>query len=187
MRRVELAVRQAEGVAGEQAAAALVPHAVVVPRVAGCVEQAQGAIGQVQFHAVGAFEHALGAHRHHRADRALHLVGTVDGAGTGDQFGRIDQVTRAQRVHDQPGVGQRGHQRARTTGVVQVHVRGDHPVDRIARHAGGFERVQQARHRVARAGVDEGGAAALDHQVRGIEVRPLITGVNGPDAVAERG
>jgi hypothetical protein len=40
---------------------------------------------------------------------------------------------------------------------------------------------------VARAGVDEGSAAALDHQVRGIEVRPLVTGVDAPDAVAVRG
>jgi hypothetical protein len=40
-RRVELAVRQAEGVAGEEAAAALVPDAMVVARVARRVEELQ--------------------------------------------------------------------------------------------------------------------------------------------------
>ena len=72
-------------------------------------------------------------------------------------------------------------------GVVEVHVRGDHPVDRLARHPGGFEHRQQPRHRVARARVDESGAAALDDQVGCVEVRPLVAGVDRPHAVRECG
>ena len=52
-RGVELAVRQAEGVAGEEAPAALVPDAVVVHRVAGRVEEDERPAGELERHAVG--------------------------------------------------------------------------------------------------------------------------------------
>ena len=71
-------------------------------------------------------------------------------------------------------------------GVIEMHVGRDDEVDRVAREPGGGERGEQARHRVVGAGVDEGGAAALDDQVRGVEERPVKAGVDDTDAVGQR-
>ena len=91
----------------------------------------------------------------------------------------------AARVHEQPCPRQFLHQRTGAAGVVQMHVRGDHPVHRVARQAQGFQRPQQARHGVGGAGVDEGGAAAVHDQVGGVEAVAVEAGVDGVDAVAE--
>ena len=61
------------------------------------------------------------------------------------------------------------HQQADAAGVVEVDVGRDDEVDRVGVEPGGGERGEQARHRVVGAGVDEGGAAALDDQVGGVE------------------
>jgi hypothetical protein len=185
--RVELPVRQAEGVAGEEAAAAFVPDAMVVAGVARRVEERQRPLREVDHLAVGALHHPLSVHRNHRAVGALHLGFAVDCPGAGKQQRRIDQVSGAARVHHHPRRRQRGHQRTGTAGVVEVHMRRNHPVHRVAWHAGGIERRQQPRHRVAGTGVDEGCSALLDDQVRGVELRSLVAGVDCPDAVAEGG
>ena len=63
---------------------------------------------------------------------------------------------------------------------------GDDEVDRVAVEAGGGERREQARQRVIGAGVDEGGAATFDDEVRGVEQRPVKAGVDDTDAVRQR-
>ena len=98
---------------------------------------------------------------------------------------RIDEVARAARMRDQPRPRQLLHQQADAAGVVEVHVGRDHVVDRVGRQAGGVERGEQARHRMVGAGIDEGGAAAFDDQVGGVEERPMKAGVDDVDAVAE--
>ena len=69
--------------------------------------------------------------------------------------------------------------------MVQVHVGGDHPVDRIAGQPQGIQRGQQARHGEVGAGVDEGGAAVFDDQVGRIEQRSVKAGVDGVDAISQ--
>ena len=78
------------------------------------------------------------------------------------------------------------HQQADAAGVVEMDVGRDDVVDRVDVEAGAGERGEQARHRVVGAGVDEGGAAALDDQVGGVEERPMKAGVDDVDAVRQR-
>src|SRR5438105_4864 len=70
-------------------------------------------------------------------------------------------------------------------GVVEMDVRRDDVVDRVDADPGALERGEQARHGVVGTGVDEGGAAALDDQVGGVEERPVKAGVDDADAVAD--
>ena len=96
------------------------------------------------------------------------------------------EILRALRVRDQARVRQVRHQQADAAGVVEVHMGRDHEVDRVVCQACRGEGRQQARHRVVDAGVDEGGAAALDDQVGGIESRAVKTGVDDVDTVRDR-
>ncbi len=88
-------------------------------------------------------------------------------------------------MHDQARPRQLLHQQADAAGMVEVHVGGDHHVDRLGLESGGVERGEQARHRVVGAGVDEGGATVLDDQVGGVEARAMKAGVDDVDAVVE--
>ena len=186
MRAVELAVGQAEGVASEEAAAAFIPDAVVVARVAGGVQEGQKSAGKADRHAVFAAHHACLRYADHLAVGARDLVGTVDGTGAVHQGRRIDQVRRAPRVDHEPRARQALHQQADTAGMVQVYVRRDDVVHRVTRQAVGLERGQKARHRIIGAGVDEGRVPVFDDQVARIETRSVEAGVDDVDAVVQR-
>ena len=69
--------------------------------------------------------------------------------------------------------------------MVQVHVGGDDPVHRVALQAQRLQGGQQARHAEVGAGVDEGGTAAFDHEVGGVEVVPVEAGVDGVHALVQ--
>ena len=63
---------------------------------------------------------------------------------------------------------------------------GDHEFDRVARHADLRQRLEQARHRVLSAGVDESGPAGFDDEIAGVVPGPLKPGVYDVHAVRER-
>ncbi len=180
---VQLAIGQAEGVAAEYAPAAGVVDGVVVACMAGRVEAAQDAPGQVHLVAIGSFDHAPGRHWLERAVAAPHLLFAVDRRGSGPQFRRVDHVPCAARMHRQPCVRQGGHQPAGAAGVIQMHMGEDQPIDIGNRQSGLGQGLHQPRLRVVGAAVDEGAASVLDHQIGGVEVRPLEAGVDGVDAV----
>ena len=98
---------------------------------------------------------------------------------------RIDHVALATRMNDQGRARQLAHQRAGAAGMVEVHMRRDHELDGRARQAQRLERGQMARQREVGAGVDEGGAPAVDDEKRRVEARAMEAGVDGEDAVAE--
>ncbi len=183
---VELAVRETEGVAGEEAPARLVPDAVVMHRVTRRVEELQRPAGKLDRHAVGRLEDALGRHRHQRAVRAFDLLGAVHRGRAFHQVHGVDQVSRAARMDDEPRFRQLLHQEARAAGVVEMHVGGDDVVDRIDAEPDRVECREQARHRVVGARVDEGGTVALDDQVGGVESRAVKAGIDDVDAMADR-
>ena len=182
---VELAVGDTEAVAGEPGPRALVPHRKVVEGVAGRVREQQRPAGKLQHLSVPGFEHALQRRRHQAAIGLLEQGIAIDLARAGGQLRRIDEMRRTARMHHQLRRRQLAQQRARTTGMVEVDVGGDEPVDRVRRQPRGIERREHVRHAVQGAAVDEGRAAVLDHQVRGAERRPLAeAGVDDGDAVA---
>lgn len=146
LRTVQLAVGDAEGIAGEPAAAARIPHAVVVQRVARRVQQDQLAAGQIDAVAVFGHHHTLLRNRLDATIAARDLLGTINGGGTGNQPGRIDHVRRAARVQHRLCVRQLLHQQAGAAGVVQVHVGQQQPVDRVHTQAGVRQRLQHGRH-----------------------------------------
>jgi len=120
-----------------------------------------------------------------RAVRALDLLGPVDRRRSLHELGRVDQVAGAARVDHQPGPRQVLHQQAGAAGVVEVDMGRDDQIDRIDRQAQARQGRHQVRHRVVGPGVDEGGAAVLDDQVGGVEVRPEEGGVDDVDAVRQ--
>ena len=128
---------------------------------------------------------AFGRHRNQLAVAVLDFLGTVHGRRAGNQLRWIDHVPRTARMHDQSRVRQLLHQRAGTTGVIQMHVGQDHIVDRIDWNVLGLKLRQQARHRIVRTDIDKGGVAALDDQMAGVELRTKESGVDRADAVVE--
>ncbi len=180
---IELAIGQAEGVAGETAAAGRVPDRVVMARMAGGVQAGQDTAGQVHFVAVGSLDHALGRDRPQATVVALHDVLAVHLAGTGPQLRRVDHVPRAARMHHQARIGQLRHQLARAAGMVQVHVGENQPVHGPRFQSGVGECMQQSRDRMIGPAVDEGGPVLFHHQVGGVEVRPVESGIDGVNAV----
>ena len=147
-----------------------VPDAVVVHRVAGRVEEASAAGRRarsscrrcVAHHALastGPTRRRTSARSPPRRRRAVALL---------IRWRRVDQVTRAARMDDQP--------RARAACCISRPTPpawsrwtwvGDDVVDRRrASSPAAAERGEQARHRVVRAGVDERRAAALDDRGR---------------------
>ena len=185
LRRVELAVAQAEGVAREPAPRRLVPDAVVVPRVPGRVDEGQGPAREFHRHAFRAGHHTLGRHRHQMAVGPVHLLLAVHRQGALVQRGRVHHVACAARVHQGTGPRQFAHQQPHAAGMVQMHVGGDDPVHRIARQAHRVQRGQQARHAEVGAGVDERGAAVLHHEVGCIELVAVEAGVDGVQALIQ--
>jgi hypothetical protein len=149
------------------------------------VEEHERPTGELQRHPVRGLEHAIGADMNERAVGALHLLRAVDRGRASHEARRIDQVAGAARMRDQPGPGQLLHQQADAAGMVEVHVGGDHHLDRLRCQAGGVERGQEARHRVVGAGVDEGGTPFLDDQEGGVEAGAMKAGVDDVDAVIE--
>jgi hypothetical protein len=75
-------------------------------------------------------------------------------------------------------LGQRAQQRARTTRVVEVHVREDDVVDPLGRNAPSRERIEHARHGGRSGAIDDHRAAVLDHQVHGRLHLAVVDGVD---------
>mmetsp|Transcript_11370 Transcript_11370/g.22085 ORF Transcript_11370/g.22085 Transcript_11370/m.22085 type:complete len:294 (-) Transcript_11370:117-998(-) len=182
---IEVAVGQAEGIAGEPAAAALVPEGMVMLGMARAVNQAQRPAAEVDDLFVMRGQRTLRRHRHQLAIAALHFLLAIDGPRAQPQGLGVDQMAQAARMHQRARAGQGLHDQAHAAGMIQVHMGRDHPVHRVARQPERIQRRQQARGSVVGAGVDEGGMAVLDHQIGRIEARALEAGVDGIDAVAE--
>ena len=86
-------------------------------------------------------------------------------------------------MHREFRVRQVLHQLPRATGVVEVYVREDDPVDVFRLEVGGFDGREEMRQRMRCAAVDEGAAAVFDDEVGGVERRTAEGGVDGVDAV----
>ncbi len=182
LRAVQLAVGNAEGIAGEPAAAACIPHAVMVQCVARGVQQHQLAAGQVDTVAVLGHHHTMFGNGLDTTIAARDFLGTVHRRGTGNQPGRVDHVRRTARVQHCLCVGQLLHQQAGAAGVVQVHVREQQPVHRVNGQTRVGQRLQHRRHRQAGATVDERGAVVFNDQIGRVEVGTLEAGIDGVDA-----
>ena len=70
-------------------------------------------------------------------------------------------------------------------GVIEVHVGEEQELDRVAFDAELRERGQHQRYGGVRTGIDDGGASAGHHDVRGIHLGSHVFGVDGGDAVGE--
>jgi hypothetical protein len=177
-------VAQPEGVTGEPAPRGGVPDAVVVAGMAGGVGEQQLAAGQLHLQAIVCDLGALDVDGQHLAVGAQHFFRPVDRGGAGPQRARVHHVALAAGVHQQRGVGAGLHQLAGAAGVVQVHVGGDHVLHIFGGHTEGLQRGQDAWYARCSAGVDDGGAALVNHHEGGVEAWPGEAGVHGVDAQA---
>ncbi len=87
-------------------------------------------------------------------------------------------------MHQQGGIGQRLHQSADTTGVVQVHVGGNHKLHLARLNTPLFQKVQDDGNGVVGSSFDDGVLAPPFQQVAG---RQLVTdhpGIDTGDIVA---
>ncbi len=180
---VQFPVGDAEGVAGEDVAAARVVDADVVTGVPGRVEKAKLASVQADRVALGRFDQPLRGHGNDLAVQPARALFSVHRDRRGEQRRRIDHVSRAPRVHGHARVGQVCQQQARRAGMVQVHMGQDHVVDLLGCDVAGTQRRDHARHRGAVRGVDDRGAPVLDDQVDRGQHRSLVAGVDRADPV----
>ena len=184
---VEVAIGDAEIVPGKDPARVEVDDTVVVQRVAGRVDEFQVPSADADALAVARHEHAVLGDRHDVPVELPVAVLTVDRYRAGDELCRVDQVTGAPRVRGATGVRQVAHQLARATGVVEVDVRRQDPVDLVAPDAACLERCEQIRHRQRGARIHERRTPVVHQKVAGVKLRPDIVGVDGRNAVREVG
>ena len=184
-RRIELAVGEAEGVAGENAGGAVIDDGLVMQRVPGRVHAFEGAAGEFESLAVLGDGDAFALDGQDFAVQLRIQLVAIHGARAGDELGGVEHVRRAARMHHAGGARQRAHERARAAGMVEVHVREEQEVHRVGRDLQLFERREDQRNGRVRAGVDDRRAAARDDDVRGIHLRPHVFRVDGGDAVGE--
>ena len=132
------------------------------------------------------YHHPFSRDRHQLAVQLPVQGLAVHGDRAGHQLRGVDHVRRAARVQYRPGVRQRLHHLAGAARMVEVHVGQEQPVHLLAGDAEFVERRQQPRRRRAGAGVDEGRAAVLHHEVAAGEAGAHVERVDQVHAVAER-
>ena len=154
----------------------------MVARVPGRIQAHQRPSRQIDHETVARLQHAFGGNRLQGAVKTLHQLFAVHRRRAGHQLRRIDDVPRAARMHHHPRIGQMRQQRTGTTGMIQVHMRQDQPVDLFGRHAGTLQFGQHVRHRMIGAAIDESTAAIADDQVSRRETRPHLRRIDGVDA-----
>ena len=180
---VEFTVADAEGVAGEDVTRFPVDDAHMMQCMPRRVHEFPGACAEHDLLAVG---DGRDSGRRYGPDVAVQLgeaLRSVHRPRGRDQARRIGQVRRAARVHQHLGAWQCRRQPAGPARMVQMNM-GEHEVVDLGRVDVVLgQRLQQKRHRMLTAGVDEGGAAAVEDQMAGIHVRPHVAGVDGEDSV----
>ena len=87
-------------------------------------------------------------------------------------------MAHAARVHQQLRGGQGRHQRTGAGSVVEMDVGQHDPVDVFGCDARGRQGGEDPRHRRRCAGIDDGGAAAMDYEM---DRRQAVTAVSGID------
>lgn len=107
---VEFAVRQPEGVAGEDMAARRVAHHDVMARVAGGIMKTQFAPCEPDRTSVHRGDDALRRYRRHLAVHAAGHRRAIDGNGPLDQPGGICHVALAESMHREPCVRTAAHE-----------------------------------------------------------------------------
>ena len=182
---VEFAVGDAEGVAGEEAAAGLVVNAAVVIGVAGRVEEDQGAVGEIEGVAVVRDDDPLLGHGCECAEVTGKGVLAVDRRGAGSEAARVDHVGRALGMDHQAGVGARRHQGAGSAAVVEVDMGRDDEVHMLRGQAQVGDHAEQTRDGVGGARVDEGKPVRGTHQVAGGETVPVEAGLEAIDTLVD--
>jgi hypothetical protein len=93
-------------------------------------------------------------------------------------------MARTARMHEQAGVRQARHQLAGATGMIEMHVGENQPIDIGWRQSCILQCIEHARHAEVGAAVDKGAATMLNHEIRRIELWPYKAGIDGVNAVA---
>jgi hypothetical protein len=88
-------------------------------------------------------------------------------------------------MHDSAGFRQRAHQLPGTSGVIEVNMREEHPIDMRPRNPEFIECSKHRRNGMGGTAVDECGATLVDDEMNRIEQRHQIFGIDGMDAVVE--
>ena len=109
----------------------------------------------------------------------------VDRDRSRHQTRRVGHVSQPLRVHEHSRIRAVREQRARATGMVEVHVRGDDPAYGFRRHAGERHRFQDATYRSRRAGLDDGRLVAVPHQKARRKAGPQIARVDAVHPVSQ--
>ena len=181
---IELAIGNAEGVAGEHRLTERVVHGDVMPGMTRRIQYLQPARAQMQHMALGRLLDALAGDRHDFAIDPLRGLQPIDRHRAVPQLARVGHVPRTARMHDQSCVRALLHQRTGTTGMIQMDMRQDHPVERLRRQVQLFQRRENARQRVAGGGVDHRSPPFMHDQMDGHHFVAIHAGIQQPDAVA---
>lgn len=180
--RIEGTIRNTEGIAGEHDVGATIMDAVMVQGMPGRMQEIQAAGAKIQ---AVTFVHRNDAFRGNRLDAAIKLdkgLFAINRLGAGNQFFRVHEMRRTARVHDDFRVRQFFQQGARATGVIKVNVRKQDVIDVLDRDILQLQRVQQRRHGMRGAGVNESGMAVAHDKMAGIKLRLDVAGVYRRDS-----
>ena len=182
---VEFAVREPEGVAREDAGGAVVDEGLVMQGMTRRVHAFEHAPGEFEALAVLRDRDTIARDGQDLAVQLRVQLVAVHGARRLDEFRRIGHVCDAARMQHRGGAGQRLHQCAGATGMVEMHVGQEQEIHGIARHAEFIEGGEDQRHGGVGPGIDDRGPRARHHDVGRIHLRPHVFGVDGRDGVGE--
>jgi hypothetical protein len=161
----------------------LVQHHVVVLGVTSRVQQRELAGTEPEALAILDHPHARRRNRHKLPVQTREAFLAVDRLGARDELRGVDHVRRAARMQHRLRAGKLAHESARATGVIQVHVRQQQVIDRVARHAEFPQSGEQIGNRIVGADIHEGGAAGVNYDVRGGVPGIQVLAIHGGDAV----
>ena len=183
---VELAVADAEIVAGVDVAVVEVDRAVVMPRVARRIDELErasaersrmpSAINSTRSAGIGMISPYSWAE--HRLP--------VDGDRAGDELGWIDRCGAPRGCSTALALGSASIIWPGAARVIEMHVCQEQVVDLLARDAEFVERRQQPGRGRAGTRIDEGGASLVHHQVAGGEPRSHVLRVDQVEAIDQR-
>src|SRR5262249_14334758 len=146
-------------------------------------QQLEGAAAEADALTVGDRVYPLARDRQQLPVQTAEAFLSVYRLRAGDEPGGADHVRRAACGQQCPRVGQLTHERARTTGASEVHVRQQQIVDGVAADAELIERVEQIGNGGVRSHIDERRAPGVDDEVCGGVTRIEVLGVHRGDAV----
>src|SRR5262245_14149283 len=151
--------------------------------MSGRMDQLELAAAESNPHLVFALRYALARNRNNPTIELTETSFTIDRNAPLDQFRRIDHVTGAARMDHSASIGERLHQEARATRLIQVDVRKQYVLDLIADHVELIKRFQQMWNSTRWPGIDECRAPIAENQMTRVVTRTDVLRVDRVNSI----